>query len=105
MSRRAAILALLLCLVCVAFSSPAAAGRRTDQMTSGKTDGRELLAVLQNVLEKLQTRRLSALERRHSQLPSCEVGALCSVKKGPRFGQLCDCPKASKCNFFFLKCL
>uniref|UniRef100_A0A3Q0R443 Uncharacterized protein n=1 Tax=Amphilophus citrinellus TaxID=61819 RepID=A0A3Q0R443_AMPCI len=63
------------------------------------------LMVLQNVLEKLQSRKLSTLKRRQSRLPTCEVGAWCSVKKGPHFGQLCDCQRGSRCNFFFLKCL
>ena len=35
----------------------------------------------------------------------CNVGDFCTAKKGPRFGQLCDCPRGSKCNHFFLKCL
>uniref|UniRef100_A0A4W6DMG7 Uncharacterized protein n=1 Tax=Lates calcarifer TaxID=8187 RepID=A0A4W6DMG7_LATCA len=63
------------------------------------------LSVLQSVLEKLQSRKLSSLDRRQSHLPTCEVGASCLVKKGPRFGRLCDCPRPSTCNFFFLRCL
>uniref|UniRef100_A0A4W6DME8 Uncharacterized protein n=1 Tax=Lates calcarifer TaxID=8187 RepID=A0A4W6DME8_LATCA len=73
-----------------------------------ETDDRELvstLSVLQSVLEKLQSRKLSSLDRRQSHLPTCEVGASCLVKKGPRFGRLCDCPRPSTCNFFFLRCL
>uniref|UniRef100_A0A3B1KKR4 Uncharacterized protein n=1 Tax=Astyanax mexicanus TaxID=7994 RepID=A0A3B1KKR4_ASTMX len=35
----------------------------------------------------------------------CNIGDFCTVKKGSRFGQLCDCPRESKCNLFFLKCL
>uniref|UniRef100_A0AAZ3Q1D9 Cocaine- and amphetamine-regulated transcript protein n=1 Tax=Oncorhynchus tshawytscha TaxID=74940 RepID=A0AAZ3Q1D9_ONCTS len=77
-------------------------------------DSRELLGVLHNVLEKLQNRRMAVWERRQSHLPSvsklfqtpqCIVGDYCTVKKGPRYGQLCDCPRGSKCNLFFLKCL
>uniref|UniRef100_A0A673WDR9 Uncharacterized protein n=1 Tax=Salmo trutta TaxID=8032 RepID=A0A673WDR9_SALTR len=63
------------------------------------------LGVLHNVLEKLQNRRMAVWERRQSHLPSCIVGDYCTVKKGPRYGQLCDCPRGSKCNLFFLKCL
>uniref|UniRef100_A0A8C7IV40 Cocaine- and amphetamine-regulated transcript protein n=1 Tax=Oncorhynchus kisutch TaxID=8019 RepID=A0A8C7IV40_ONCKI len=63
------------------------------------------LGVLHNILEKLQNRRMAVWERRQSHLPSCIVGDYCTVKKGPRYGQLCDCPRGSKCNLFFLKCL
>uniref|UniRef100_A0A3B3SMH6 Uncharacterized protein n=1 Tax=Paramormyrops kingsleyae TaxID=1676925 RepID=A0A3B3SMH6_9TELE len=66
---------------------------------------KELLGVLHNVLEKLQKKRMSNWDRKPSRLPVCSVGGLCSVKRGPRFGQLCDCPRRSKCNHFFLKCL
>uniref|UniRef100_A0A4W5LYS7 Uncharacterized protein n=1 Tax=Hucho hucho TaxID=62062 RepID=A0A4W5LYS7_9TELE len=62
------------------------------------------LGVLHNVLEKLQNRRMAVWERRQSHLPSCIVGDYCTVKKGPRYGQLCDCPRGSTCNLFF-KCL
>uniref|UniRef100_A0A3Q1J4S0 Uncharacterized protein n=1 Tax=Anabas testudineus TaxID=64144 RepID=A0A3Q1J4S0_ANATE len=60
-----------------------------------ETRKRKKLTILHNVLEKLQSRKLSTLD----------IGALCSVKKGPRFGQLCDCHKGSRCNYVFLKCL
>ncbi|XP_041843726.1 cocaine- and amphetamine-regulated transcript protein-like [Melanotaenia boesemani] len=75
--------------------------RQTDETE----DSRELLMTLQNVLEKLQSRKFSTLDRRQSRLPPCSVGAWCSVKKGPRFGPLCDCQQGSRCNFFFRKCL
>uniref|UniRef100_A0A4W5LXM4 Uncharacterized protein n=1 Tax=Hucho hucho TaxID=62062 RepID=A0A4W5LXM4_9TELE len=55
-------------------------------------------------IEKLQNRRMAVWERRQSHLPSCIVGDYCTVKKGPRYGQLCDCPRGSTCNLFF-KCL
>ncbi|KAL4629500.1 cocaine- and amphetamine-regulated transcript protein-like, partial [Arapaima gigas] len=76
------------------------------------------LDVLHNVLDKLQKKRLSLLERRYRRLPGvckrlrrrvitilCNVGDFCSVKRGARHGQLCDCPRGSRCNYFFLKCL
>ncbi|XP_066538933.1 cocaine- and amphetamine-regulated transcript protein-like [Hoplias malabaricus] len=66
---------------------------------------RELLGVLQKVLEKLQNKRTVTWERKHSRLPGCSIGDFCTVKKGSRFGQLCDCPRGSNCNLFFLKCL
>ncbi|XP_069040756.1 cocaine- and amphetamine-regulated transcript protein-like [Lepisosteus oculatus] len=66
---------------------------------------KELLGALQHVLEKLQNRRLGTWEKKLSRLPQCDIGDYCSVKKGARFGKLCDCPRGVKCNFFFLKCL
>ncbi|CAI9565058.1 unnamed protein product [Staurois parvus] len=33
------------------------------------------------------------------------MGDECAVKRGPRIGKLCDCPRRSVCNQFFLKCL
>uniref|UniRef100_A0A3Q1IVC0 Uncharacterized protein n=1 Tax=Anabas testudineus TaxID=64144 RepID=A0A3Q1IVC0_ANATE len=60
-----------------------------------------LCLILHNVLEKLQSRKFLMCVC----VAQCEVGALCSVKKGPRFGQLCDCHKGSRCNYVFLKCL
>ncbi|KAL4646739.1 cocaine- and amphetamine-regulated transcript protein-like [Arapaima gigas] len=65
----------------------------------------ELLHVLHSVLEKLQNTRMEVWERKTSRLPVCYIGDFCSMKRGSRFGQLCDCPQGSKCNFFFLKCL
>ncbi|XP_028647424.1 cocaine- and amphetamine-regulated transcript protein-like [Erpetoichthys calabaricus] len=66
---------------------------------------KELLGALQEVLEKLQHRRLSTWDKKFSRVPRCAIGDYCSVKKGARFGKLCDCPQEASCNFFFLKCL
>ncbi|XP_042346864.1 cocaine- and amphetamine-regulated transcript protein-like [Plectropomus leopardus] len=77
----------------------------TDEKDGKSEDSRELLLALQNVLEKLQNRKSSTLNRRQSRLPTCDVRASCSVKKGPRFGQLCDCQPGSRCHFFFHRCL
>uniref|UniRef100_A0A3Q3MSG1 Uncharacterized protein n=1 Tax=Mastacembelus armatus TaxID=205130 RepID=A0A3Q3MSG1_9TELE len=127
MNKPASTFVVLLCFLLL--TSAIAGSPWTDQtLTEGKSeDGRELvsaafychesqsaplcvslrisLLLLQNVLEKLQSRKLSTLEKRQSRLPTCEVGASCSLKKGPRFGRLCDCPRGSRCNFFFLRCL
>ncbi|XP_061112095.1 cocaine- and amphetamine-regulated transcript protein [Conger conger] len=77
---------------------------------------KELMGVLHNVLEDLQKRQTAILRRRFSRLPGfcrrlrrriitrmCNVGDFCSVKKGARYGQLCRCPRGSKCKYFFLK--
>ncbi|XP_026227373.1 cocaine- and amphetamine-regulated transcript protein-like [Anabas testudineus] len=106
MNTPASIFIILLCLLLLR-STTVTGSRWTEEKTTGEKseDSRELLIVLHNVLEKLQSRKLSTLDSRQSRLPMCEVGALCSVKKGPRFGQLCDCHKGSRCNYVFLKCL
>uniref|UniRef100_A0A8B9PN38 Cocaine- and amphetamine-regulated transcript protein n=1 Tax=Apteryx owenii TaxID=8824 RepID=A0A8B9PN38_APTOW len=35
----------------------------------------------------------------------CDAGEQCAVRKGARIGKLCDCPRATSCNSFLLKCL
>ncbi|XP_037639653.1 cocaine- and amphetamine-regulated transcript protein-like isoform X1 [Sebastes umbrosus] len=91
-------------------SSAAVSSGVTGSLWTHETEGqsensRELLLALQNVLEKLQNRKLSTLDRRRSRLPTCDVTASCSVKRGRHFGQLCDCQPGSRCHFFFLRCL
>ncbi|KAM9294261.1 cocaine- and amphetamine-regulated transcript protein-like [Gastrophryne carolinensis] len=66
---------------------------------------KQLLLELQDVLEKLQSKRNNAWESKFNQMPKCIMGDLCAVKRGSRIGKLCDCPSNSHCNFFFLKCL
>ncbi|NXV71284.1 CART protein, partial [Atlantisia rogersi] len=60
--------------------------------------------VLQEVLEKLESRELPAVEKRLSWVPWCEAGEPCAVRKGARFGKLCSCPRGTTCNLFILKC-
>ncbi|KAF1400561.1 Cocaine- and amphetamine-regulated transcript protein, partial [Spheniscus humboldti] len=59
---------------------------------------------LQEVLEKLGSRELPAVEKRLSWVPSCEPGEPCAVRKGARIGKLCSCPRGTACNLFILKC-
>uniref|UniRef100_UPI00398EBCD0 cocaine- and amphetamine-regulated transcript protein-like n=1 Tax=Pristiophorus japonicus TaxID=55135 RepID=UPI00398EBCD0 len=66
---------------------------------------KELLGALQEVLEKLQSKRLPTWEKKFGQVPLCDVGEQCAVRKGARIGKLCDCPRSAGCNFFLLKCL
>ncbi|XP_067829378.1 cocaine- and amphetamine-regulated transcript protein-like [Heptranchias perlo] len=66
---------------------------------------KELLGALQEVLEKLQSKRLPVWEKKFGQVPLCDVGEQCAVRKGARIGKLCDCPRGAGCNFFLLKCL
>ncbi|XP_018620359.1 cocaine- and amphetamine-regulated transcript protein-like [Scleropages formosus] len=95
----------VIALVLGSFLCALSARSRAEGTDDESEHKRELLDVLHNVLEKLQNRRMGGWERKTSRLPVCYIGDFCSVKKGSRFGQLCDCPRGSKCNFFFLKCL
>ncbi|XP_008335330.1 cocaine- and amphetamine-regulated transcript protein-like [Cynoglossus semilaevis] len=67
------------------------------------TNEKELLGALQEVLEKLQTKRLPLWEKKFGQVPMCDVGEQCAVRKGARIGKMCDCPRGAFCTFFLLK--
>uniref|UniRef100_A0A672Z9B4 Cocaine- and amphetamine-regulated transcript protein n=2 Tax=Sphaeramia orbicularis TaxID=375764 RepID=A0A672Z9B4_9TELE len=69
------------------------------------TSEKQLLGALQEVLEKLQAKRLPLWEKKFGQVPTCDVGEQCAVRKGARIGKMCDCPRGAFCNFFLLKCL
>ncbi|XP_033847730.1 cocaine- and amphetamine-regulated transcript protein-like [Periophthalmus magnuspinnatus] len=69
------------------------------------TAEKQLLGELQEVLEKLQAKRLPHWEKKYGQVPTCDLGESCAVRKGARIGKLCDCPHGALCNFFLLKCL
>ncbi|XP_075710982.1 cocaine- and amphetamine-regulated transcript protein [Rhinoderma darwinii] len=66
---------------------------------------KELIDALQEVLEKLKSKRLPSFEKKYGQVPMCDAGEQCAVRKGPRIGKLCDCPRRTSCNTFLLKCL
>ncbi|KAG8575484.1 hypothetical protein GDO81_009566 [Engystomops pustulosus] len=66
---------------------------------------KELLGALQEVLEKLQSKRMPSWEKKFGQVPVCDVGEQCAVRKASRIGKLCNCPRGAVCNFFLLKCL
>ncbi|XP_053555684.1 cocaine- and amphetamine-regulated transcript protein [Bombina bombina] len=66
---------------------------------------KELIDALQEVLEKLKSKRISSYEKKFSQVPMCDAGEQCAVRKGARIGKLCDCPRRTSCNTFLLKCL
>ncbi|KAM4658274.1 cocaine- and amphetamine-regulated transcript protein-like [Amazona ochrocephala] len=59
---------------------------------------------LQEVLGKLGSRELPALEKRLSWVPLCKPWEPCAVRKGARIGKLCSCPLGTVCNLFILKC-
>ncbi|KAK1160805.1 cocaine- and amphetamine-regulated transcript protein-like [Acipenser oxyrinchus oxyrinchus] len=69
------------------------------------TNEKQLLGALQEVLEKLQSKRVPTWEKKFGQVPMCDVREQCAVRKGARIGKLCDCPRGAICNFFLLKCL
>ncbi|XP_056425235.1 cocaine- and amphetamine-regulated transcript protein-like [Hyla sarda] len=66
---------------------------------------KELLGALQEVLEKLQSKPVPSWEKKFGQVPVCDVGEQCAVRKASRIGKLCNCPRGAVCNFFLLKCL
>ncbi|XP_074850331.1 cocaine- and amphetamine-regulated transcript protein [Carettochelys insculpta] len=66
---------------------------------------KELIEALQEVLEKLKSKRLPLYEKKFGQVPMCDAGEQCAVRKGARIGKLCDCPRGTSCNSFLLKCL
>ncbi|XP_039348706.1 cocaine- and amphetamine-regulated transcript protein-like [Mauremys reevesii] len=66
---------------------------------------KELLGALQEALEKLQKKRIPPWGKKLGQVPVCDLGELCAVRKASRTGKLCNCPRGSTCNFFLLKCL
>ncbi|XP_030397727.1 cocaine- and amphetamine-regulated transcript protein-like [Gopherus evgoodei] len=66
---------------------------------------KQLLEELQDVLEKLQSKRISTWKKKYNQVPKCFIGQACAVKKGARIGRLCDCPRGATCNSFLLRCL
>ncbi|XP_072292230.1 cocaine- and amphetamine-regulated transcript protein-like, partial [Eucyclogobius newberryi] len=69
------------------------------------TAEKQLLGELQEVLEKLQTKRLPHWEKKYGQVHTCDLGELCAVRKGALIGKLCDCRQGALCNVFLLKCL
>ncbi|MGH0179142.1 UNVERIFIED_CONTAM: hypothetical protein FKN15_001155 [Acipenser sinensis] len=71
----------------------------------GYHTGFHLIEALQEVLEKLKSKRLPSAEKKLGWVPSCDAGEQCAVRKGSRIGKLCNCPRGTSCNFYILKCL
>ncbi|XP_035521361.1 cocaine- and amphetamine-regulated transcript 2 [Morone saxatilis] len=80
-------------------------GRQRTSKTTHYSNSNRLLGALHEVLEKLQTKRINPWEKKYGQVPSCDLGEHCAVRKGSRIGKMCDCPRGAFCNFFLLKCL
>uniref|UniRef100_A0A8B9ZWT9 Cocaine- and amphetamine-regulated transcript protein n=1 Tax=Anas zonorhyncha TaxID=75864 RepID=A0A8B9ZWT9_9AVES len=71
----------------------------------GGGEGGGGIEALQDVLEKLKSKRVPHYEKKFGQVPMCDAGEQCAVRKGARIGKLCDCPRGTWCNSFLLKCL
>ncbi|XP_051565014.1 cocaine- and amphetamine-regulated transcript protein-like [Myxocyprinus asiaticus] len=69
------------------------------------TNEKQLLGALHDVLEKLQSKRISLWEKKFGRVPTCDIGEQCAIRKGSRIGKMCDCPRGAFCNYFLLKCL
>ncbi|XP_028813309.1 cocaine- and amphetamine-regulated transcript 2 [Denticeps clupeoides] len=68
------------------------------------TSEKQLLGALQEVLEKLQTKRVPPWEKKLGQVPTCKFGEPCAVRKGARLGKMCECPPLTLCHPIVLKC-
>nr|ALC78694.1 cocaine- and amphetamine-regulated transcript 2a [Solea senegalensis] len=99
---RAVVCAALLSVICPSGSTEA---ERDVQDTRSNTNTNRLLGALHEVLEKLQTNRIHLWEKKYGQVPSCDLGEHCAVRKGSRIGKMCDCPRGASCHFLLLKCL
>uniref|UniRef100_A0A8C6IWF8 Cocaine- and amphetamine-regulated transcript protein n=1 Tax=Melopsittacus undulatus TaxID=13146 RepID=A0A8C6IWF8_MELUD len=105
--------ALALCAVAAALllsargqgPTPPRRGRDLGSAGGGGGSSREKELALQEVLEKLKSKRVPHYEKKFGQVPMCDAGEQCAVRKGARIGKLCDCPRGTSCNSFLLKCL
>ncbi|MEE6487807.1 hypothetical protein FKM82_015038 [Ascaphus truei] len=95
-------LSLMLLLVC---SEESVGVRSAENSDNNSQEERELIGALQEVLEKLKSKRIPPLDKKLGWVPSCDAGEQCAVRKGPRIGKLCNCPRGTACNFYILKCL
>uniref|UniRef100_A0A8C4XPC3 Cocaine- and amphetamine-regulated transcript protein n=1 Tax=Falco tinnunculus TaxID=100819 RepID=A0A8C4XPC3_FALTI len=99
-----------LCLLCLLGSGLILPGtaelgvRPAESLPGQSREQPELVEVLQELLEKLGSPELPALEKRLSWVPSCQPGEPCAVRRGARIGKLCSCPRGTACNLFLLKC-
>ncbi|XP_042267327.1 niq CART3-like [Thunnus thynnus] len=100
---RAVLCAALLSALCPAGRTEAERDEREVQMYHHNSN--RLLGALHEVLEKLQTKRINPWEKKYGQVPSCDLGEHCAVRKGSRIGKMCDCPRGAFCNSFLLKCI
>ncbi|XP_068276533.1 cocaine- and amphetamine-regulated transcript protein-like [Nyctibius grandis] len=101
-----------LCLLCLAGSGlillgttePVLGLQPYESLPGQSQEETELVEALQEVLEKLGSGELPAVEKRLSWVPSCHPGEPCAVRRGARIGKLCSCPRGTACNLLILKC-
>ncbi|KAM5193297.1 cocaine- and amphetamine-regulated transcript protein-like [Mantella aurantiaca] len=87
--------------------------RSAETSDNNSQEEKELIEALQDVLEKLKSKRILPLDKKLGWVPSvrkslvenCDAGEQCAVRKGARIGKLCNCPRGTTCNFYILKCL
>ncbi|XP_040177513.1 cocaine- and amphetamine-regulated transcript protein-like isoform X2 [Rana temporaria] len=79
--------------------------RSAEATDNSSQEEKELIEALQDVLEKLKSKRILPLDKKLGWVPSCDAGEQCAVRKGARIGKLCNCPRGTTCNFYILKCL
>ncbi|XP_051499140.1 cocaine- and amphetamine-regulated transcript protein [Apus apus] len=103
--RALALCALAAALLLSARGQGAEPPRRDLGTLGGGSREKELIEALQEVLEKLKSKRVPHYEKKFGQVPLCDAGEQCAVRKGARIGKLCDCPRGTSCNSFLLKCL
>ncbi|KAM9854645.1 cocaine- and amphetamine-regulated transcript 2 [Aulostomus maculatus] len=102
---RAVVCAALLGALLPAGATEAERGERQLRDHRFNSNSNRLLGDLHEVLEKLQTKSINPWEKKYGQVPSCDLGEHCAIRKGSRIGKMCDCPRGAFCNFFLLKCL
>ncbi|XP_047453303.1 cocaine- and amphetamine-regulated transcript 2 [Mugil cephalus] len=102
---RAVLCAALLSALCPGRTEAERDARDARGVQESPYNSNRLLGALHEVLEKLQTKRINPWEKKYGQVPSCDLGEHCAVRKGSRIGKMCDCPRGAFCNFFLLKCL
>uniref|UniRef100_A0A1A8KWD6 Cocaine- and amphetamine-regulated transcript protein n=1 Tax=Nothobranchius kuhntae TaxID=321403 RepID=A0A1A8KWD6_NOTKU len=100
---RGVLCAALLCALSPARATEAVRDDR--EVQDSRYNSNRLLGALHEVLERLQTTRTNPWEKKFGQVPSCDLGEHCAIRKGSRIGKMCDCPRGAFCNFFLLKCL
>uniref|UniRef100_A0A3P9IX09 Cocaine- and amphetamine-regulated transcript protein n=3 Tax=Oryzias TaxID=8089 RepID=A0A3P9IX09_ORYLA len=103
---QAVLCAAVLCALCPAGRTEAERDeRQVPDLQDSRYNSNRLLGALHDVLERLQTTRINPWEKKYGQVPSCDLGEHCAIRKGSRIGKMCDCPRGAFCNFFLLKCL
>ncbi|KYO30364.1 cocaine- and amphetamine-regulated transcript protein [Alligator mississippiensis] len=105
-SARLCLLGLGCCLLCaLGAGDDGLEVRAAESLAPKSQEEKELIVALQEVLEKLKSKRLPSVEKKLGWVPSCDAGEQCAVRKGARIGKLCNCPRGTACNFYILKCL